>query len=113
MRSTVPAAWAALHKATTAAAASAPRDKKSSHAFIRVSSRDGAASGAHPAVPAVARRRTFLEIRHLDLAQPVGGNLIALGSHVHAEDLRRVQPEDLLLHRRRKRRVAMLLDQRL
>jgi len=52
----------------------------------------------YPAVPPMARNRTFLEIGHLDLAQVVGRNFVALRIHVDVEDPRRIQPEDLLLH---------------
>src|SRR5262245_17542368 len=70
-------------------------------------------SGRDPAVPAVTRGYAFLEIGHLDAAQVVIGNPVTRGVHVDAEDARRAQPEDLLLHRARERRIFVLLDQHL
>src|SRR5215471_1020820 len=70
-------------------------------------------SGRDPAVPAVTRGYAFLDIGHLDAAQIVLGKLVTRGVHVDAEDARPVQPEDLLLHRARERRIFVLLDQRL
>src|SRR5258708_10405468 len=68
-------------------------------------------SARDPAVPVVARVGALLEITHLDPAQIVGGNLVAPGVHIDAENPRAVQAEDLLLHRTGQRCVAMPLDQ--
>jgi hypothetical protein len=58
----------------------------------------------------VARSRPFFEIRHLDSAQVILGQLVARGVHVDTEDPCRVESEDLLLHRARQRRVVVLFD---
>src|SRR5437899_7051761 len=65
-----------------------------------------------PAVPAVARHRAVVEVRHLHASQVVLRNLVALRGHVDAEDAGGVQAEDLLLLAAREWRIVVLLDER-
>src|SRR5437667_10328975 len=70
-------------------------------------------SARDPAVPAVARGHSFIDIRHLYAAQIVLRDLVAGGVHVDAEEARGVQSEDLLLHSARQGRVMVPGDERL
>src|SRR5438105_3166512 len=70
------------------------------------------ASSRDPPVPAVAGGGAVLEVRHLDPAQVVRGEIVPLGVHVDGEDPRGVQSEDLLLHRARERPVPVSLHER-
>src|SRR5439155_26811646 len=65
----------------------------------------------HPTVPAMARLRPLLQIRHLDPAQVILRDLVALCLDVDAEEAGGVQTEDLFLQRAGQRRVLVLLDE--
>src|SRR5437867_13304948 len=65
----------------------------------------------HPTVPAMARLRPLLQIRHLDPAQVILRDLVALCLDVDAEEAGGVQAEDLFLQRAGQRRVLVLLDE--
>src|SRR5262249_48966033 len=63
----------------------------------------------HPTVLRVARRR-ISAVLLLQLRQLVGLDRLASGLHVDAEELRRVQAQDLVLHFVGEFRVPVLLD---
>src|SRR5207237_10808326 len=64
-----------------------------------------------PSIDPVARLYAFFTISHLDLAQIILRQLVALRAHINPEHLRRVQPENLFLHLAGERAIAVLLDQ--